>query len=272
MDGKVWLNLERLEGLSLEPANRAIVWRELLMLLASGADADKNRISPELIPALRRRLLRDELEKCRNLCHAGEWLGAGRSLETLHGQALNLGDSDLLVDRLIELVELLHQHLMASNGEQDGEQRPELLWQAHRWLQMVDGLSGSSPWKDRPSIREEICRYGAIAWLARLRQVSDVREWLLALQRSQTLLLHLAELHDPCPAWVALGLREGLQLALLQKGEAAPLPEELLRWALSYTRHALPADAGQDSAELLGPAVAAMEVGQALKLPYFTPR
>ncbi|MFM7550197.1 MAG: hypothetical protein ACKO8I_15305 [Cyanobacteriota bacterium] len=271
MDGKIWLDLERLDGLALEPANRAILWRELLLLLGSGADADANRGSSKLIPALRRRLFLDELEKCRNQCRAGEWLGAGRSLEALHAQAPSLGESNLLVERLIELLELLHQQLIGSDEREDGEQRPELLWQAHRWLQMVEGLCGSRS-EHRSSIREEICRHGAIAWLARLHQVSDMRERLLALQRSQTLLLHLAELHDPCPLWVSMGLREGLQLALLQDGEAAPLPEELLRWALGYARHALPADAQQASEELLWPAVAAMEVGQALKLPFFSPR
>jgi hypothetical protein len=271
MDDQVWLDLKRLEELPLEPSNRAILWRELLTLLASNGGAEGNRANPALILTLRRRLLHDELEKCRNLCHAGEWLGAGRSLETLHGQALSLGESDLLVKRLIELVELLHQRLMGSDSKDDGEQRRELLWQAHRWLQMVEGTSGVLS-EHSASIREEICRYGAIAWQVRLHEVSDVREQLLALQRCQILLLQLAELHDPCPAWVALGLRQGLQLALLQDGEAAPRPEELLRWALGYARHALPANAQQGAEELLAPALAAMEVGQALKLPFFSPR
>lgn len=153
----------------------------------------------------------------------------------------------------------------ATSGE-----RAELLWQAHRWQRLIASLPVVKP-ERLAVIDEQISRYGAIAWHGRARQAAAGAELLHALRRSTTLLLQLAEPLDPCPAWIARSLRQGLQLALLAEAEAMPTPAELLDWTRGYIDHALPAAARQAAHQRLWPAEAALEVGKALRLPPFHP-
>ncbi|MEB3271338.1 MAG: hypothetical protein VKJ44_06800 [Synechococcus sp.] len=153
----------------------------------------------------------------------------------------------------------------ASSGE-----RAELLWQAHRWQRLIATLPVGKP-EHLAVIDEQISRYGAIAWHGRARRAGAGAELLQALRRSMTLLLQLAEPLDPCPAWIARSLREGLQLALLAEGEAMPTAAELLDWTRGYIDHALPAAAREAAHQCLWPAEAALEVGRALRLPPFHP-
>jgi len=276
MTAPIRLELTWLEALPLDAVARATLWRELLLLQRRAADPAP--ASQALTLALERRLFAEELDRCRRLCLEGDWLQGGRQLDLLQGLAVPLGEGERLGERLIELLTALHGLLInpaaASETEPagaapDGE-RAELLWQAHRWQRLIATLPVVKP-DGLAVIDEQISRYGAIAWHRRARQAAAGAELLQALRRSMTLLLQLAQPLDPCPAWIARSLREGLQLALLAEAEAMPTPAELLDWTRGYIDHALPAAAREVARQHLWPAEAALEVGKALRLPPFHP-
>jgi hypothetical protein len=277
MAARIRLELAWLEALPLDPAARATLWRELLLLQQRspdpGADAQACAI------ALERRLFAEELDRSSHVCLAGNWLEGSRRIEALQSWADSLGEGAVLGERLIELLTRLHRLLIdeaeaAAAAPADGirpidaESRAELLWQGYRWQLAIASLLVHPP-ERLAVIGEQIVRYGAIAWHARARQAATGEERLRALRRAQTLLLQLAPTFDPCPAWIAQSLRQGLQLALLADAAATPTPEELLHWARGYIDHALPAEAREEARQRLWPAEAALEVGEALRLPLF---
>ena len=280
---QIRLDLERIEALPLDPAARATLWRELLQRQAS--DLDSNAQAWTM--ALERRLFAAELDRCSRLCLEGDWLQGSRRIEMLQGLAIHLGEEARLGERLIELLTALHGLLVnraevteassssaladsadparsATSGE-----RAELLWQAHRWQQLIASLPVGIP-ERLAVIGEQITREGAIAWHTLALEAAPGSELLQALRRSMTLLLQVAGSLDPCPAWIRLSLRQGLQLALLDAAEARPAPAELLRWARGYVDHGVPPEARDAARQRLWPAEAALEVGQALRIGLFT--
>jgi len=275
---RIWIEPQRLRSLPLDPAARSILWRNLLSLV--DGHGQQGEELQALHSALGREQLFAEIDLCASLCREGDWLAGLRRIEALQGQALRLGEQLHLGHWLLELLERLHPLLVAAaqGGEPAAEaapspslldpaERAELHWQVHRLLRLLDDLPLTVA--DRiASIAGPIAHSGALLWQAQLRQSSDAPSRLRALCRSQALLLVLAEELDPCPLWVAQGLREGLQIALAAND--LPLPAaQLLRWARAYLHLGLAADQRDDASELLWPAEAALQVGEALRLKAF---
>lgn len=279
MAARIRLELAWLEALPLDPAARATLWRELLLLQQRCSDPGADTQASAM--ALEQRLFAEELDRSSRLCLAGDWLEGSRRIEALQGMALELGEGAVLGERLIELLTRLHR-LLIDGAEAtaaapaaclrpiDAESRAELLWLGYRWQQSIGALPVASP-ERLAVIGEELAGHAAITWQALARQAAGERERLRALQRAHVLLLHLAARHDPCPAWLARELREVLELALLAEAGGSLSPVELLHWARGYVDHALPAEEREPARERLRPAEAALEVGQALRLGPFGP-
>jgi hypothetical protein len=267
MGVSVWLELDRLMALPLDAVARATLARELLTLLSTDAVASNH---VQLRDTLEMWLLEDELDRCRRLGQDGEWLEALQRMEALLPQLEQRDVGDIPVDVLWDLIRGIHRAIVEEERAVATDERDELLWQVHRWLQR-GGVVELPPHHSLDSIREQICRFGALAWLARVRTSTDEEERLRALRRSMTLLLNLAAQLDPCPTWVLQGLREGLQRALLAEPEALLPPADLHRWALGYVDYALPQQLREKASDLLRHAEAALEVGRALRLPSFPP-
>lgn len=281
IDAPIRLDLERLQALPLDLASRTTLWRELRARLNRSPEAAG---TPEATTeALRRLLLRDQLQQCRDRALQGAWPAAAERIASLWGEAEDLQALDALARLLLELLEPLHRLLItaekaapsaAAAGEPADppglhpEARAELLWQAHRWQQLIRSRAGevNGP---TDGIRAEITRLGAIAWLERLQQVREPGERLQALIRSQAFLIALAQEPQPCPDWVEAALRHGLHAGLSWLGRGLE-PAELLRWSDATIAHALPEAEHQRARALLWPAEAALEVGRALRLAPFT--
>ncbi len=280
IDAPIRLDLERLQALPLDLASRTTLWRELRASLSRSPEAAG---TPEATTeALRRLLLRDQLQQCRDRALQGAWPAAAERIASLWGEAEALQALNALARLLLELLEPLHRLLItaetaapsaASAGEPTDppglhpEARAELLWQAHRWQQLI--RSSAREVDDHVAvISEQIARLGAIAWLERL-QHRGPGERLQALIRSQAFLIALAQAPQPCPDWVEPALRHGLHTGLSWLGRGLE-PAELLRWSDATIAHALPEAERQRARALLWPAEAALEVGRALRLAPFT--
>jgi hypothetical protein len=267
MGVSVWLELERLMELPLDAVARATLARELLTLVSTHGEASDH---DQLRDTLELWLVHDELDRCRCLGQDGDWLEALQRLEALMPTLEQRGSADVPVAVLTDLIRGIHQAIVMEERAIAADERAELLWQAHRWLQR-GGVVELPPYNSLHPIREQICRFGALAWQARVRKAADEAERGWALRRSMTLLLNLAAQHDPCPSWVHQGLREGLQRALVADAEALLPPGELHRWARGYVDVALPGPLRERGSDLLRPAEAALEIGRALQLPSFFP-
>jgi hypothetical protein len=266
MGTAVWLELERLLALPLDPVARATLWRELLTLAPlakDGAGQDQVRATLEL------RLLEHELERCRNLGQAGEWLEALQRLEALAPQLQQGEAGDHPTAVLIELVMGVHQAIVVEERSMDPQQRAELLWQAHRWLK-VGGRVELPPHDWLTLTREQICRTAALAWLDQAGAIEGREARALARQRSLVLLIDLAPFWSPCPDWIALYLQEGLRSACEPANRPFHSLQERLGWAAALAGLEREGGASEGLVELLGPAHAAIEVGRALRLPAFS--
>jgi hypothetical protein len=279
IDAPIRLDLERLQALTLDLASRTTLWRELRARLSRSPDA---ACSPEaMAEALRRLLLSDQLQQCRDRALQGTWPAAAERIASLWGEAEALQALDALARLLLELLEPLHRLLItpetaapSAAGEPADppglhpEARAELLWQAHRWQQLIRSSAGEVD-DYFAVISEQIARLGAIAWLERFQQARGPGERLQALIRSQAFLIALAQEPQPCPDWVEPALRHGLHTGLSWLGRGLE-PAELLRWSDATIAHALPEAERQRARALLWPAEAALEVGRALRLAPFT--
>jgi hypothetical protein len=268
MGVSVWLELDRLMALPLDAVARATLARELLTLLSTDAVASNH---VQLRDTLEMWLLEDELDRCRRLGQDGKWLEALQRMEALLPQLEQRDVGDTPVDVLLDLIRGIHRAIVEEERAVATDERDELLWQVHRWLQRGGAVELPPDNWLRP-IREQICHFGARAWQARVREATDDAERGLSLRRSMMLLIELAGQLDSCPFWVAQGLREGLQLAIDMGAETLLKPAELVSWAHAYLDSALPAAESDSAREILWPAKAALEVGQALNLKSFTSR
>lgn len=302
MGETIRLDLERLQALPLDLPARLTLWRELraLQRRASGnaamatdagaADAipKDTEAADRLDGVLRRLLLSDQLGRCRELALQGAWRDASQRLTGLDSEADALGLMDALGQLLLELLEPLQRLLLApaaagagsgdttvsaGHGQPatlDAEDRAELLWQAHSWLRLLRerGLLGDGHGTDVAAQAEPIARLGAITWLECFQQANEPAGRLQALLRSQTLLIALAEAHQPCPDWVAPALRAGLRAGLTWLGRGVE-PAELLRWSQAYVASVLPEHQRDKARQQLTPAETAMEIGEALQIRAF---
>lgn len=255
-------------ALPLDAVARATLARELLTLLSTDAVASNH---VQLRDTLEMWLLEDELDRCRRLGQDGEWLEALQRMDALLPQLEQRDVGDTPVDVLLDLITGIYQAIVVEERVIASDERAELLWQSHRWLQR-GGAVALPPHNWLVPIREQICRFGALAWQARVSEAADEVERGLSLRRSMMLLIELAGQLDSCPFWVAQGLKEGLQFAMDMGAKTLLKPAELVSWAHAYLDSAIPAAESDSAREILWPAKAALEVGEALNLKSFTRR
>lgn len=271
MDGRIRLDLERLQGLPIDLPSRLTLWRALRTHQGCPPPARKAPEAEALDVELRRLLLADQQSRCREQALGGDWPEAARRLASLLEEAEALNQTDALAGLLAELQGLLSRETEGpaapSPTALHPDDRAELLWQAHRWQQLIHAR-GPGGEEHLSGIGEPITRLGAIAWLERLRQAREPAEQLRALIRSQTCLIALAQRPQACPDWVTTALRDGLRTGLnwLGRGLGAA---DLLQWSEIYVERALPDAQRRQAQPLLWPAQAALEVGRALRLEPF---
>jgi hypothetical protein len=214
----VWIELERLLALPLPAEALASLWRELLRGLPEGSSEER--------AALEAALETYELGRIEALCFSGstEIGGIGESgieegLSRLEGLAAAL-EPARLAELLGRLLPELHRRLVESAGPDPAPevvadpQRAEGLWQADRWMRRLEALPHEES-ALRSMIAEQLCRYGAIAWLAQPGVVARRRAVLLL----QRLLLLLPEARS----WVVPAIRDRLLLALEDLGRGGEL-------------------------------------------------
>jgi hypothetical protein len=267
MGVRVWLDLERLMLLPLDAVARGTLWRELLHLItASGDDGGTHPLHNALVL----RLLGDELDRCRRLGQEEAWLEALQRLEALRPQLLQPPMADVAQALLLDLVMGVHQAMVVEESVGlPREQRAELLWQVHRWLKRGDGIElPSHDWLQ--PVREQICRTAALAWLDQIEANPDKADAALARQRALMLLIDLVPFWTPCPDWIGHYLLKELRAACDRDNRPFHPPADRVDWALALARLA-PGTAERERLDgLLGPALAALEVGRALRLPAFS--
>jgi hypothetical protein len=262
----VWLDLESLLLLPLDPVDRATFARELLHRI-SGTGEERGQ--DQLRQMLELRLIEDELDRCCRLSEEGGWLEALQRLEALLPQLMQPPMADVAQALLLDLVMGVHQAMVVEESAGlPQEQRAELLWQVHRWLRRGDGIElPSHDWLQ--PVREQICRTAALAWLDRIEATPETGDGALARQRSLMLLIDLVPFWSPCPDWIGHYLLKGLRGACDPDNRPFHPPADRVDWALALAR--LPSETAQRERleGLLGPALAALEVGRALRLPAF---
>ena len=227
----MWFSLEALLGLPLEPAGLAVVWREALQQLRHqpalgdpGHSEGQGACRAALERALGEALDQQELQRIRRLCQGGEWQAGLNRLEAL----VDACDfSSQLAPLLLELLPVLH-HQLVDLAEQDpsacpfdGQQQAELLWSAHRWLERLERHGIPEP-ERMAVIREQISRYGAIAWME--------QDTPRALECSVVLLLALLRQEPTARDWALPACR--IRLAQLLQACAAQLDGHVLSWQL----------------------------------------
>ncbi len=161
------------------------------------------------------RPLAAEHQRCdrhaRKALRAGEWQQALEQVERAqelvrNGLSAGQASGELPLEAHGKLVHALigavHPRLMA--GEEGGlaaGDRAELCWRLGTLLECHGSLPLERPgWL--PVVEEQLVRHGALLW----REAIGVREQ--AEPRALALFQRLAELLDPCPAWVSTSLQE----------------------------------------------------------------
>ena len=208
----VWIPLNQLLALPLPAEPLASLWRELLR--AMPAEASRERL------ALEQALQAHELRRLEASFDAGE-IEAGFSL--LDGFAGSL-EPDQLADLLTRLIPALHHQLVILAGPTPSPEvaadplRAELLWQADQWMRRMEAL----PYQEsdlRLLMAEQLCRYGAIAWMA---QPGASARWR-AVALLQRLLLLLPEARN----WAVPAIHERLQQGVQELEQEGMLADPL---------------------------------------------
>lgn len=193
----LWLDLETLLDLPLEPQSLAVVWQEILQQQHWGSSPAEQLIRQRLVDALQNL----DLERAIARCEQGEW-STGLSKLEAHLRHDRLDKS--LAQRLVILLPMLHFQLVElaeqspSRCPFDESERAELLWTCSIWLKRLDAFSMEHPGclaqSERMAvIHEHIYRYGALVWMQ--------RESSLACTRSLTLLLDLSAINPLAIPW-----------------------------------------------------------------------
>lgn len=267
MGVSVWLELDRLMALPLDAVARATLARELLTLLSTDAVASNH---VQLRDTLEMWLLEDELGRCRRLGQDGEWLEALQRMEALLPQLEQRDVGDTPVDVLLDLITGVYQAIVVEERVIASDERSELLWQSHRWLQR-GGAVALPPHNWLVPIREQICRFGALAWLDHVKAIEAPDLQALARRRAQRLLIDLAPFWNPCPDWIAHYLLKELRSACGPTNRPFHPLYERVGWAQHLARLAPESSERERLEGLLWPALAAIEVGRALRLLAFSP-
>lgn len=215
----VWIELERLLALPLPAESLACLWRELLRGLPEGASEER--------AALAAALEAYELRRIEALCFNGgiENGTIEEGLSRLEGLAPAL-DPRRLARLLALLLPELHRQLVENVGSDPAPEvvadplRAERLWQVDRWMRRLEAL----PHEESAllsMIAEQICRYGALAWLA--------QPGAAARQRAVLLLQRLLVLLPDARSWVLPAIRDRLQQTLddLDQGGELVDPNQL---------------------------------------------
>lgn len=192
----VWIPLNQLLALPLPAEPLASLWRELLRALP--AEASRERL------ALEQALQAHELRRLETRFDAGE-IEVGFSL--LDGLAPEL-EPEQLAELLSRLMPKLNHALVELAGPNPAPEvaadprRAECLWLADQWMRRLEAL----PYQEsdlRLLMAEQLCRYGAIAWMG---QPGSASRWR-AVALLQRLLLLLPEARN----WAVPAIRERLQ-------------------------------------------------------------
>jgi hypothetical protein len=253
--GGVWFDLEALLSLPLEANALATLWREALERLQQGPMTERIQRTCD---ALIRAIGLHELRQARADCLAGDWL---TGLNRLVGLETSV-PSETMAATLMELLPVLHHQLIdlaeasPSRCPFEPDDRAELLWQAHRWLSWLEQHGDEAP-ERIDVIREQICRYGAIAWMSRPQPRAQ--------RRSIPLLLKLLELEPEAHGW-ALQACRGQLGALIAAVTLAPVPDrpslqQLVDWCNAVATYT-PLDTAM--AATLGQTLTDLQAGLAL--------
>ena len=231
----LWLPLEQLLTLPLDGEARAQLWR-LALGQVDGADATGLRVA----------LARHCGQAAAEASTEGQWAVADDQLQEAvqHYAAIaqlrpawRQAAQQELAGLLARLLADLHACVHAEEPPPPQE-RGSLCWRGyglalrHRAL-----LEEREPWVE--ALEEQLVREGSLT----LRQLAsdsdpsleavDRRRWR---QQALDLLQHLGTLHDPCPEWIGLAVRELLLIELepLQAGQPEGLEPQALRQLIGW--------------------------------------
>lgn len=201
----LWVELEWLLGLPLEGPALTVLWsavREELEAARTSSPQTQSQ-TPEMLQRLDRALARQELDNLRASCLDGDWSDGLRQLERQLGPGGGGQEPQAeAVTLAFELVVELHHRLLDDDAppwELDADERAELLWRGHRLLDLLEPMAGPRPPR-LPVVREQLTRYGALAWMERSTPEAP--------SRAIALLLALAEENREAHPWILQGLRE----------------------------------------------------------------
>ncbi len=259
------VRLETLLELPLPAAALATVWREAMTW--SGDDRLRRRLALELAVL--------ELDRCRELGESQGWTSVLPRLEGWEATWQNLcaiaSDDELDLCRpqwqeaMTRLLHALRQHLNSSleappSTESETPQLvawAELLW----WCwERRDPAGGDS------SVRERLCRLGAIAWLALAGFRRGGPGGVQASGRAQDLLMELAAQTPPEVIWI----RNGLQQCLADHLAGGPPADgdwgPWLAWAELIVERSPDEDERHRTEQQLWTARAALDIAERLGL------
>jgi hypothetical protein len=238
--GGVWFDLETLLSLPLEANALATLWREALHRLQQEPITERIQRTCELLAEA---IDRHDLLRARSACLVGDWFTGLNRLVGLTGRL----PAPELAGTLLELLPALHHQLIdlaeaePSQCPFKPEDRAELLWQAHQWLTWLERQGAEEP-ERFAVIREQICRYGAIAWMGEPQ--------LPARRRSLSLLLALLVHNPEARSWALQACGEQLGALIAAAAQEPPTDPhdlaDLLAWCQALAPHSPqdPAEAG----------------------------
>jgi hypothetical protein len=231
----LWLPIEQLLTLPVDAEARAQLWR-LALGQVDGPDSSTLRVS----------LARHCGQAAVEASSEGQWAVADDQLQEAvqHYAAIaqlrperRPAAQQELAGLLGRLIADLHACVHAEEPPPPQE-RGALCWRGYRLALRHRALGVErEPWLE--GLEEQLVREGGLT----LRQLAtdpeqpsgpaDLQRWR---QQGLDLLLHLCTLHDPCPEWIGLAVRELLVIELepLQAGLAESLQPEALRQLIGW--------------------------------------
>jgi hypothetical protein len=214
----IWLSLDSILSLPLEPNALAVLWLEILRQQPMETNSNQQQSRQRILAALHELEINRALETCRR----GEWSSGLSRLE----RAMEICDFQAMVaPGLLEILPELHYQLVDLAEESPSRcpfcdaERAELFWSSAQWLRRLNDHGIEQPAR-MAAIHEQIYRYGALAWIE--------LDSPLACSRSLTLLLALSEMNSAAISWTWPACRARLS-AQLQAMEDVLINDESLR-------------------------------------------